>query len=146
PFDDDAGERLNELVPRLAALGFRGRVVLTAELAPFCLTRDRSGMLALADPDLPLEACELLGHPLQDAGSVTDLQSVGFADAMTAAGEHPHITVELAAGQALAPGEMMPSNLENAGAWNRLAARANRVHVALLPAGADTAPALARNR
>jgi CheY-like chemotaxis protein len=133
PFDDAAALQLGELLSRLTALEFHGRVVLTAELAPFCLTRNASGMLDLADPELPADACELIGHPLQDSYSVAALQSVGFAAAMDDLERYPDITVELAAANPFDSHASPPSNVDNAGDWNRLAARLNRIHVALTP-------------
>jgi CheY-like chemotaxis protein len=139
PFGDAAAERLDGLLGRLAAVGFRGRVLLTAELAPFCLTRDASGFLVLADPVLPLDACDLLGHPLQDERSVAALQSVGFAAAMDAWQGHGGITVELASRQPFGGDTLLPFSADDAGDWNRLASRSNRVYVTLMPEGADGA-------
>jgi len=133
PFDDTAADRTVELLSRLAALDFHGRVVLTAELAPFCLDRDGSGLLELAPADVPVDECDLIGHPLQNEGSVAALQSAGFASIMDDPASHSGISVELAARQVYESDPALPSNLEDAGAWNQLAAGLNRIQVTLIP-------------
>jgi CheY-like chemotaxis protein len=133
PFDDTAAERTAELLSRLEALDFHGRVVLTAELAPFCLTRNGSGQLVLASPDLPMDRCDLIGHPLQGEGSVAALQSAGFAAVVDDTARHPGIAVELASYQVYGSDPALPSNLDGAGAWNRMAAALNRIQVSLIP-------------
>jgi hypothetical protein len=146
PFNDDAAQRLGELLARLAALDFRGRVVLTAELAPFCLARNRFGVLELADPAMPTDACELSGHPAQDASAISTLQSVGFANALADAQAYPEITVELSARAPFAPETSLPSNVDTAGDWNRQASHMNRVEVALIPRPTRPADKLAGRR
>ncbi len=77
PFGDEAADRLQALLSRLTALDFHGEVSLTARLAPFCLSRDPSGALVPAAPELPVDGCESIGHPLAPSGSVETLQSPG---------------------------------------------------------------------
>ncbi|MEQ8483487.1 MAG: response regulator [Pseudomonadales bacterium] len=135
PFADAQAARAVALVDRLAAMGFQGNVVLTAHLGSFCLSRDDFGELALAADDVPVEACDQIGHPLAGA-SLATLQSVAFADIVDAAlAQHQDITLELAAADA-SDGAGAGGSGDLAGDWNRAAARDNRVTVTLQASGA----------
>ncbi|HEX7037910.1 MAG TPA: response regulator [Pseudomonadales bacterium] len=132
PFDDAAADRLAELLDKLAALDFRGRVVLTAELAPFCLTTDASGIPALAEPTLPLDGCEWLGHPLESSDSVAALQSPAFAAVLDDVADDGSVTVTLAVRRAALPAAA-ELDADDAGTWNHAAAAANRIRVTFQP-------------
>lgn len=136
PFGDTAAEQLTTLLEWLEALGFQGRIVITAELAPFCLLRDAAGVLVPAPSELPMEGCDSVGHPLE-AASTAALQSAAFAAVVREAAERPDISVRLADRQPADVAASLPSNVPTAGQWNRLAVRANRRHTALFPRLAD---------
>lgn len=132
PFDDALADRLVALLDWLDALGFRGRVELTAELAPFCLTTDTSGTPALAEPTVPLVACERFGHPLEDADSVAALQSPAFAATLDDV-QNPNVEITLTLRAPDLASAALPVSYD-AGSWNRAAAAANRLRVTLQPA------------
>jgi CheY-like chemotaxis protein len=137
PFDDARVDYLRDLLERLVSLGFRGRVRIESHLGEFCLVNDNAGAYQLAPPDLPIEACTLIGHPLDDSSNVTDRQSVGFAEFLrssplvTSSG----IAIELVAHDrshslaAVAPA----AGVGRAGEWNEIAARNNRLEFSLIP-------------
>ena len=144
PFDDAHVAYVRDLLERLVSLGFHGRVRIESHLGQFCLVQDEAGSYQLAPPDLPIEACALIGHPLDDSGAVTDRQSVGFAEFLrnsplvTSSG----IAVELVAhdrAHSLAA-VAQPPDLGRAGDWNAIAARNNRLEFSLIPIDTD-APA-----
>lgn len=133
PFGDAAAARLAETLRRLDAMGFRGRITLTAQLAPFCLDRDDSGQLVPAEGPLPVAACESIGHPAQDVGSPSALQSVAFANVLAEAGNLPHISVRLAVRhpqRLLDAGAIAPETAQ-AGDWNAEASKLNRIRIEL---------------
>jgi CheY-like chemotaxis protein len=137
PFGDVTARRLEELLPRLAALNFRGRVLLTAELAPFCLVPDGSGDLVLAADHLPSDACEVVGHRWHNPTSASALESVDFATALDQADAYPGIVVELEVQSPSAPELWLMALPENAGEWNALASDANRVRFGLVQETTD---------
>lgn len=146
PFGDAAAARLGELVTRLAHQGFRGRIRLTAQLAPFCLRHDASGELVRAAAEFPVDACEHLGHPLEDVGNPSALQSVAFANVLRETAEHPDIDVRLAVRhpQHVLDEGLLPPDLTLAGAWNDRAAALNRLAIGLEPGAEPDSPQLAR--
>lgn len=142
PFGDVSARRLEELLPRLAALKFRGRVLLTAELAPFCLVPDSSGDLTLAADHLPSDACEVVGHRWRNSTSASALESVDFATVLDQADAYPDIVVELEVRTPSAPELWLMALPETAGEWNALASDANRVRFGLVQKTAEPAVAL----
>ncbi len=138
PFDDARAEALRDLLERLVALGFQGRVRIESHLGEFCLVGDAGDGYQLATPGLPVEACTLLGHPQDDSTFLADRQSVAFAEFLrssplvTTSG----ITVELIAHDRAHSLSHVPAppDLSRAGDWNRIAERNNRLEYALIPA------------
>jgi CheY-like chemotaxis protein len=146
PFNEALADRLPELVQHLAALEFRGDIVLTARLGQFCLVRDEYGQWQRAPADLPTAACELVGHPLDGDVSVASLQTVGFADALRAVvADNAGLTIELRAENAVetvgwradrayrASRWNRAADWNRAGDWNAAAAQDNRVELSLVP-------------
>ncbi len=135
PFDDARADQLRDLLERLVALGFRGRVRMESHLGEFCLVDD-AGSYQLAPPDLPVEACAMIGHPLDNSADVGDRQSVGFADFMrnsplvTGSG----IVVELVARDRAHSMRQtsFATDIARAGDWNRVAERNERVQFTLV--------------
>jgi hypothetical protein len=137
PFGDGRIDYVRDLLERLVSLGFRGRIRIESHLGQFCLVNDASGAYQLAPPDLPIEACTLVGDPLDDSSAVTDRQSVAFAQFLhssplvTSSG----ITIELVAHDrahslaAVPP----PTDVGRAGEWNEIAGRNNRLEFSLIP-------------
>jgi len=139
PFGDARIEPLRNLLERLAAIGFTGTVQLEAHLGEFCLGDDGAGGYRLADPDIAVGECDLVGHPLGGSESLRERLSVGFANFIATSPllEDTGITVRL-----LAHGSRestrrypFPLDLRTAGEWNRVAELNNRVDFTLIPAG-----------
>lgn len=135
-FDDARAVELSELLRRLEVLGFRGRVRVESHLGEFCLESDDSGGYQLAQPDLPIEACALLGHPLDDSSFVSERQSVGFAEFMTTSSlvNEGGVEVELVAHDAARSLRQhpFPPDAARAGDWNRIALQNNRLEYSLV--------------
>jgi hypothetical protein len=127
PFNSPAADRLDELLERLQALDFTGVVTVEARLAAYCLNRDGTGLLQLAPDELPVEACETLGHPLAEGASLAALQTPDFAAALEDAAELPGIELRLTRVEQSAADAAFASDAATAGAWNRMAATHNRL-------------------
>ena len=149
PFNASMADRLSELYEHLAAMSFRGEVVLTAHLGQFCLARDDYGQWQMAAADLPAADCEMFGHPLQEAVSASALQSVEFAAAVaTVTANHPDITLELRRDGGVEAWNFAEQyRWGRAGDWNQAAARDNRVEFVINASATDTTPSeLAQRR
>lgn len=138
PFDDARAEQLRDLLERLVAMGFQGRVRIESHLGEFCLVGDPGTGYQLATPALPIEACTLLGHPQDDSAFLADRQSVGFAEFLRSS---PLVTTSGIAVELIGHDRAhslshvpVPPDLSRAGDWNRIAERNNRLEYALIPA------------
>jgi len=143
PYDDVAMndarlETLQELLARLASVGFVGTVRLDAHLGEFCLVGDESGGYQLAAPDLPLEDCSLVGHPLDYSMALGERQSVSFANFLASSPlvNESGIQVEVIAHSRADSVRRFPfpANLTTAGEWNEIATLNNRLQFSLIPA------------
>jgi CheY-like chemotaxis protein len=137
PFDDTRAAEIRDLLERLVALEFKGRVRIESHLGEFCLVGDESSGYQLADPDAAIDECTLVGHPLDSSSFLADRQSVGFAEFMERSPlvRGSGIVVELVAhdrGHSLAQ-VPLPTDVSRAGDWNRIAERNNRLEVSLIP-------------
>ena len=143
PYDDVAMndarlETLQELLARLASIGFVGTVRLDAHLGEFCLVGDEAGGYQLAAPDLPLEDCSLVGHPLDYSMALGERQSVSFANFLASSplANESGIEVEVVAHSRADSVRRFPfpANLTTAGEWNEIATLNNRLQYSLIPA------------
>jgi CheY-like chemotaxis protein len=137
PFDDVRLERLRELLSRLAAIGFTGVVQLDAHLGEFCLANDPNGGYRLAEAELSAVDCELLGHPLAGSASLSERQSLGFANFLASSPlvNQSGIEVQINAHGMRDSVRRYPfSGVRTAGEWNRIAELNNRVEYTLIPA------------
>lgn len=135
PFDDTAAEQLMTLLGHLSAMDFHGTLVVTAELAPFCVTDDVPSRLA---PEaLPIDDCPALTNPQGTPISIGALQSVAFASALVDAPPPPGITLYLGMRTiAVEDIDHFSGGLATAGQWNARAAARNRLTFDLEPRGA----------
>lgn len=138
PFGDGRLERLRELVARLAAVGFTGRVRLDAHLGEFCLEDDGEGGYRPARPDTLITDCALIGQPTGPSAAPGERQSVAFANFLATSPllQATGIEVEV---HAHGPRDSVrrypfPLNMQTAGEWNRVAELNNRVEFQLIPA------------
>jgi CheY-like chemotaxis protein len=138
PFNDVRLERLRELLGRLAAVGFRGLVRLDAHLGEFCLENDAEGNYRLADAEVPVIDCALIGHPLGGAGSLSERQSLAFANFLASSPlvNEAGIDVQLVAHGMRDSVRRFPLSpgIRTAGEWNGIAELNNRVEFTLIPA------------
>jgi CheY-like chemotaxis protein len=137
-FNDARAEDLRALLERLVGLGFQGRIRIESHLGEFCLVTDDSGNYTLAPADQPIEACTMIGHPLDNSSAVADRQTVGFAEFLRSSPlvNGSGITVELVAydrAHSLAR-VAVPPDVSRAGEFNRIAERNNRLEYLLIPA------------
>jgi CheY-like chemotaxis protein len=131
-------EKLRELLTRLAALGFQGTVRLQAHLGEFCLVGDDAGGYRLAEPDTLIEDCAFIGHPLDASSSVSERQSVSFANFLATSPlvDDAGIAVQIIALDRAGSERRYPypANVRSAGEWNQIAELNNRVEYSLFPA------------
>lgn len=128
---------LTELVSRLNAARFEGTIELQAHIGDFCLVRDERGDLKLAPPELPLERCDLVGFDRNQARSLAEQQSVGFANFLATS---PLLREGKIKVRTQPVGNSRPlfgypprANVATAGLWNAIAARNNRIQIKLIP-------------
>ena len=135
PFDDARLEQLTELLARLAAAGFDGAVRLEAHLGEFCMQLDAAGAYRLADPDMPVGECDLVGNPLAQGAAPRNGQSEAFAEFLAAAPLLNRGGIEVDAAllgmRDSRPRYPYPPEVRTAGEWNRIAALNNRVETSL---------------
>ena len=129
---------VQELVSRLAALGFSGVVQLDSHLGKFCLIGNGVDGYTLPPADLPVTECTLIEHPLQQLPSLGSRQSIAFANFLATSPlvNSGDISIELVPRLYSRPLAEYPPQHEDVTAyeWNRIAARNNRVEVTLIPA------------
>lgn len=151
PFSRRVLETLETLLPRLQSAGFTGVVRLEGHIGAFCLSRVRmeegSEIEILAEPELPLNACHLIGYGAARAARQSALQTSGFSHYLASQGlasSNAAIRVEIVAMGSRQPRNAYPTDLEEvtAGDWNTIALSNNRVHFALVP----DSPSGRRNR
>jgi CheY-like chemotaxis protein len=138
-FDDAELERLRELLIRLESLGFEGTVRLISHLGEFCLVADGDGVYGPGPDDLPVSECTRFGHPLDGSASVSQRESLAFANFLATSplvnGGAIDVEVVALARNDSAPRYPYPVGAVSAGDWNAVAALNNRVQYQLLPTG-----------
>ncbi len=125
------------LLERLDSLGFQGVARLETHLGRFCLVGDEASGFELAPPELAVDQCTLIGHPLDDSISVAERQSIEFTNFLDSSKllEAGNIEVQIVHHGRADSREVYPypRSAANAGEWNAVARRNHRVEVALLP-------------
>jgi CheY-like chemotaxis protein len=126
-------ERIQSLLSRLNAQGFRGVVEIRSIPGRFCMVTAPSTNLVLASDVVPYGKCDQIGNPREDNGSVSQRQSVAFANMIATARENGNgkLDIQISAGSADETLTAYPPAAESltAGDWNRAAAVNNRVEV-----------------
>ncbi len=136
-FDDRRLAQLKTLLAHLESIGFKGTVRLASHLGEFCLTTSRLGELAPAPDETPVEACAMVGHPLDDSSFTGERESEAFAAFMDDPRNlPPAIRVELVANDRYSSTRRypFPDNAVTAVEWNAVAERNHRVEYTLTPA------------
>jgi CheY-like chemotaxis protein len=136
PFDGTRLDRLRTLASDLETQGFRGRIVAESFVGDFCLTGNAYDGFSVAEPDLPLAKCALVGNPADDALSPAQRQSVAFANFTAGLRQRTNgaIVVEVTNGGRSDPVQY-PEQREGmtAGQWNGVATQNNRVEFRVIP-------------
>lgn len=126
------------LLTKLADSGFRGKVVLQTHAGEFCLLGNADRGYRLPPPELPIDACDLIGNPAQPTDSPATHQSLQFAN-FTASSSlltpGSSIALEIIVRPRTVPLVTYPTRNADttAQAWNAVAAQNNRVIVRLEP-------------
>jgi CheY-like chemotaxis protein len=130
-FDRSRLEVLRDLLAKLEAQGFHGVVKITSSAGLFCLSGNAGDGYAPAAPTLPINRCDMIGNPLDEALSGQQRQSLAFANLVAGMRQRTAgaITVALESTGTTHASTPYPARTENltAGEWNRAAAANNRV-------------------
>jgi len=136
PFDGARLERLRSIVSALETQGFRGRILAESFVGDFCLTGNAYEGFSVADPELPLAKCALVGNPHDDGLSPAQRQSVAFANFTAGLRQRTNgaIVVEVMNGGRTDPIQY-PEQREGmtASQWNGVATQNNRVEFRVIP-------------
>ena len=136
PFARRRLERLQGVVESLEAENFQGKVLVESFVGDFCLSGDTSTGFSLADTELPLQQCDLVGNPFQDTLLPAQHQSVGFANYLATLRQRSGgaIDIELVnAGRSNPVAYPEQNERTTAGDWNAVAAQNNRVEFRVEP-------------
>ncbi|HVN43411.1 MAG TPA: response regulator [Steroidobacteraceae bacterium] len=137
PLSGERLERLRGLAAALEAQHFRGTIRIETFVGDFCLTGSPGDGFTVADPALPLQKCDLVGNPFDDALSAAQRQSVAFASFVANLRQRTGgaIGVEVAhSGRRSAVQYPEQGEKTTAGEWNTAAAQNNRVEFRIQPA------------
>lgn len=131
-------ERLRDMLAQLRANGFKGKVKIATFVGEFCLTGNGIEGYSMANDELPVKKCDLVGNPFEDSLPSAQRQSLAFANLVSSLRPDGGLTVEVAH-EGRRPSVPYPAQDQlarmSAGEWNRIAAQNNRVEFATQPAG-----------
>jgi len=130
-FDRSRFEVLRDLLTKLEAQGFHGVVKITSSAGLFCLSGNATDGYMPAPPALPVNRCDMIGNPLDEALSGQQRQSLAFANLIAGMRQRTSgaITVALESTGTTHASVPYPTRTESltAGEWNRAATANNRV-------------------
>jgi CheY-like chemotaxis protein len=130
-FDRSRLEVLRELLTKLEAQSFHGVVKISSSAGLFCLSGNATDGYVPAAPALPINRCDMIGNPLDEALSGQQRQSLAFANLVAGVRQRTSgaITVALESTGTTHAATPYPTRTESltAGEWNRVAAANNRV-------------------
>jgi CheY-like chemotaxis protein len=136
-FDRSRLDVLRELLTKLEAQGFHGVVKISSSAGLFCLSGNATDGYVPAVPTLPINRCDMIGNPLDEALSGQQRQSLAFANLVAGVRQRTAgaITVALESTGTTHAGTPYPTRTESltAGEWNRVAAANNRVEFSAEP-------------
>jgi len=125
-------EKFRDMIERLRAQGFHGKVKVVTYVGDFCLTGSGIEGYSVANDEMPYKRCDQVGNPFEDGLAPAQRQSLAFANLLSTirqqAGEGLTIEVTHAGRRPAAPypeGDKLAK--VTAGEWNRIAAQNNRV-------------------
>jgi hypothetical protein len=125
-------EKFRDMIDKLRAQGFHGKVKVVTYVGDFCLTGSGIEGYSVATDEMPYKRCDQVGNPFEDGLAPAQRQSLAFANLLSTirqqAGEALTIEVTHAGRRPAAPypeGDKLTK--VTAGEWNRVAAQNNRV-------------------
>lgn len=123
-------ERLRTLVDNLRSEQIKGVLRVETFMGDFCLSGNPATGYAVADDDVLVSRCDLVGNPFGDALTVQQRQSVAFANLVASINSNPNSDIRIqvidGAHKALAAYPTPTANM-TAADWNRIAERNQRV-------------------
>ncbi len=133
--DDERAERFSAFMRELREFGFRGTLVAHVHLGRYCLNTTEDGELLLPPPTQAAARCSQFGWSEADSLSLSERQSIQFANVMAVAQDDEGVAFEVIAHGSSTPRVAYPAFAEGvtAGDWNEIAAQNQRVEVQLLP-------------
>jgi hypothetical protein len=130
-------EVLRELVTKLEAQGFHGRVKVTGHAGSFCLMGNATDGYSMAPASTPLTKCDVVGNPFEDSLSGGQRQSVAFANLVASVKQRSGgaMTLALENAGSSKPAAAYPARGEatTAADWNKTGAANNRVEISVEP-------------
>jgi hypothetical protein len=129
-------DRLRAMAGTLEAQKFRGTIRVESFVGDFCLAGSATEGFAIANVDLAVSKCDLVGNPFDDSLSPAQRQSLDFANfaAMLSQRTAGAIRVEVVnAGRTQPVAYPEQDEKTTAGAWNIVAAQNNRVEFHVIP-------------
>src|SRR5882757_6849412 len=137
-------ERVRTVVDALRTQAFKGTLRVEVFTGDFCLQGNATDGYHVAEDEVPIKRCDLLGNPFADALSVPQRQSVAFANYVASVNNstsaaNSGLRIQLMdGGRQLAASYPAQSATLTAGEWNRSAARNHRVELtAIAAAGSE---------
>jgi CheY-like chemotaxis protein len=130
-FDRSRLDVLRDLLTKLEAQAFHGVVKISSSAGLYCLSGNATDGYAPAIATLPINRCDMIGNPLDEALSGQQRQSLAFANLVAGVRQRTAgaITVALESTGTTHASIPYPTRTESltAGEWNRAAAANNRV-------------------
>jgi CheY-like chemotaxis protein len=130
-FDHSRLDVLRDLLVKLEAQNFHGVVKIASSAGLFCLSGNGADGYVPAAPTLPVNRCDLIGNPLDEALSGQQRQSLAFANLVAGVRQRTAgaITVALESAGTAHPNTPYPARADGltAGDWNKAASANNRV-------------------
>jgi CheY-like chemotaxis protein len=135
--DNQRIDMVMELLDRLSAAGFEGKVELETHVGKFCLQTSSDGRYKIPAADVSMDECDFVGNPVQPSGLASAQQSLRFANYLNNVSQlyDNRISLDVQTSSRDKPLQTYPDRSANtkASAWNKIAARNNHVIVRLVP-------------
>jgi CheY-like chemotaxis protein len=135
--DDHRLLAVQELISVLERQGFEGQLQLRVHTGTFCLSDTEAQGFKLAEDELPIDNCDLLGQVTGPDSSVGHQQSIAFANfySNSSALQGSGIGLDIAAIGTDEPLKEYPYPTTGitAGEWNTVARQNNRVELVIIP-------------
>ncbi|HED18759.1 MAG TPA: response regulator, partial [Gammaproteobacteria bacterium] len=78
--DKQRVDAVEQLLEKLSATGYSGKIILETHVGQFCLVGNQEKGFHLPPPDMTVDKCEFTGNPVQPTDSVAAHQSLRFAN------------------------------------------------------------------